>query len=190
MLKRNKSLNTLFLSIIFIIYLILMCKILFFKYVTISEIFSNERELIRTVNLIPFYSILKYHNGVGLKNPIAFLNVFGNILIFIPYGVFLEMFKYKFKFNSKKVFSMIFITSLAIEAIQFLLGIGISDVDDIILNTVGGFIGIVSYKLLFYLFKDKEKIKEIIVFIAFSLVILYLILILIANMMGIRIKLL
>ena len=55
---------------------------------------------------------------------------------------------------------MIFLISLSIEIIQYAFRIGASDIDDIILNCLGGGIGILIYLLLEKLFKTKEKIKR------------------------------
>lgn len=48
--------------------------------------------------------------------------------------------------------------SLFVEIIQGLLGIGASDIDDIILNCLGGVIGILGYKFLLFMLQDKKKV--------------------------------
>ncbi|WP_143191804.1 VanZ family protein, partial [Paenibacillus sp. P46E] len=53
----------------------------------------------------------------------------------------------------------IFIVSLLIETIQGLFGIGASDIDDIILNSVGGLIGILGYKFLLFIVRDYKKVR-------------------------------
>jgi glycopeptide antibiotics resistance protein len=86
----------------------------------------------------------------------AFGNVVGNIVIFIPLGTYLSLFK-----NDKKVLThllFIFIVSLFVEIIQGLLGIGASDIDDIMLNCLGGLIGILGYKFLLFILQDKKKV--------------------------------
>ena len=86
----------------------------------------------------------------------AFGNVVGNIVIFIPLGTYLSLFK-----NDKRVITnllFIFIVSLFVEIIQGLLGIGASDIDDIILNCLGGLIGILGYKFLLFILRDEKKV--------------------------------
>jgi len=86
----------------------------------------------------------------------AFGNVVGNIVIFIPLGTYLSLLK-----NDKRVITnllLIFIVSLFVEIIQGLLGIGASDIDDIILNCLGGLIGILGYKFLLFILRDEKKV--------------------------------
>jgi glycopeptide antibiotics resistance protein len=52
----------------------------------------------------------------------------------------------------------IFIVSLFVEITQGLLGIGASDIDDIILNCLGGLIGILGYKFLLFILRDEKKV--------------------------------
>jgi glycopeptide antibiotics resistance protein len=90
----------------------------------------------------------------------AFGNVVGNIAIFIPLGIYLPLLK-KDKRILKNL-SYIFIVSLLVEIIQGLLGIGVSDVDDIILNSFGGLVGVLGYKFLLLLLRDEKKVSTVI----------------------------
>ncbi|MGW8441464.1 VanZ family protein [Paenibacillus sp. S33] len=56
----------------------------------------------------------------------------------------------------------IFIVSLFIEIIQGLFGIGASDIDDIILNCVGGLVGILGYKFLLFILRAEKKVRTVI----------------------------
>lgn len=134
---------------VFIFYILLLIKILLLS--RISQ--SNHR----SINIIPFYSIMQYIAGssANIKN-FAFGNVIGNIVIFTPLGTYLSLLK-----NDKRVMtnlSFIFILSLSVEIIQGLLGIGVSDIEDIILNCFGGFIGILVYKVLLFILRDEKKV--------------------------------
>lgn len=53
--------------------------------------------------------------------------------------------------------NIIFIVSLFVEIIQGIFGIGASDIDDIILNCLGGFIGILGYKFFLFILRDEKK---------------------------------
>ena len=67
------------------------------------------------------------------------MNLFGNVLIFMPFGFFLPMAS---RFRS--IFATIFwsfMLSLAVEMFQFITKVGSFDVDDLLLNTLGGIIG-------------------------------------------------
>jgi glycopeptide antibiotics resistance protein len=56
----------------------------------------------------------------------------------------------------------IFFVSLSVEITQGLLGIGTSDIDDIILNCLGGWIGILGYNFLAFILRDEKKVRTVI----------------------------
>ena len=90
-------------------------------------------------NFIPFKDILRYDFGTSL----FYKNIFGNMLLFLPYGIFIA--KYVKTDKLFVVFLLAFITSLSIEVVQFLIG-RVFDIDDIILNIVGCLIGFILYR--------------------------------------------
>ena len=63
-------------------------------------------------------------------------------------------------------FVFIFMASLFVEIIQGLLSIGATDIDDIILNCLGGIFGILGYKFLTVLISDEKKVRTIITIIS------------------------
>ena len=100
-----------------------------------------------TNNFIPFKEILRYEFGSSF----FIHNVLGNILLFIPFGFFVS-----FILKTKKpsyIIIVTFITSLVIEFTQLLIG-RTFDVDDVLLNIVGGFLGYLIY-LIIQLIYDK-----------------------------------
>ncbi|SDW06237.1 VanZ family protein [Paenibacillus sp. CF384] len=137
-------------------YIILLIKILFLSRVSISELFSGQRSVVRSINLIPFHSINEFISGsTSHIQQFAMGNVVGNILIFIPLGVYLALFK-----TNKRIINnvlLILIVSVMVEIIQGLLGIGSADIDDIFLNGLGGWMGIVVYKSCLFLLRDEKK---------------------------------
>ena len=156
-MHKRERIKTVFLYGVFICYILLLIKILFLSRVSLLALFNSQRTLHRSINLIPFYSIKEYifSNSATIKK-FAFGNVIGNIVIFIPLGTYLSLFK-----NDKRVITnllFIFIVSLFVEIIQGLLGIGASDIDDIILNCLGGLIGILGYKSLLFILRDEKKV--------------------------------
>ncbi|WP_409340385.1 VanZ family protein [Paenibacillus sp. MBLB4367] len=156
-MNKRKRIETVFLYGVFICYILLLIKIFFLSRVSILELFNSQRTLVRSINLIPFDSIGEYISGnsANLKK-FAFSNVVGNILIFIPLGVYFSLFM-----NNKRVIInllFIFIVSLFVEIIQGLLGIGAADIDDIILNCIGGWIGILGYKSLLFILRDEKRV--------------------------------
>lgn len=69
-----------------------------------------------------------------------FYNSFGNILWFMPLG-FLMKLLFKKRFSMIRIVLISFLLSLSIEGMQFVLWTGVADVDDVIFNTIGGFLG-------------------------------------------------
>ena len=102
---------------------------------------ATDTNTMHGVNLKPFAEISRYSFGSRLFN----INVFGNILIFIPFGVFISSY-----INSKKVYPVFFITlltSTVVELVQLRIGRSF-DIDDIILNVLGTIIGYFIYKCM------------------------------------------
>ena len=66
-------------------------------------------------------------------------NIFGNIILFIPVSfIAVQVFRMT---NFFVMVGMGFLLSLSIEVAQYYTGLGVADVDDVILNTAGAAIG-------------------------------------------------
>ena len=98
------------------------------------------KEHIRAVNLIPFGFVNDY---IVDKQLLGIANIVGNLLMFIPMGIFLSMINQR----HDKVLFMLILASVCIEVLQYVFIRGVSDIDDVILNSVGGLIGIACYKI-------------------------------------------
>lgn len=94
-----------------------------------------------TNNFIPFKEILRYE--VGSK--VFIKNIVGNIILFIPFGFFVAHLMKSKKLYPTLVVSMI--TSIVIEYTQLKIG-RTFDIDDIILNITGGFLGYLVYIII------------------------------------------
>ncbi|WP_018924435.1 VanZ family protein [Salsuginibacillus kocurii] len=96
-----------------------------------------------SVQLIPFYSMYN-----ELNDPITYIipirNLGLNILLFVPFGFFLAA-RYYLKSNQAIIRRTTIggaITSTTVEILQFVLPINrVSNIDDVILNTLGTFLG-------------------------------------------------
>ena len=76
----------------------------------------------------------------------VFSNLFGNILIFMPFGFFISMAS-----RSRGFFKILFyslLLSLGVEVMQLVTRVGSFDVDDMLLNTIGAALGFWVYKLV------------------------------------------
>lgn len=108
----------------------------------------------RNYNFIPFRSI--YRIAVfspTIKDPIKIL--IGNIVLFIPFGFLLPIAIKKLRKSIVSTTFLGMLFSIIIETSQFLFTYRVSNIDDIILNTLGAFIGAVIIKLAFFI---KSKI--------------------------------
>ncbi len=76
-----------------------------------------------------------------------------NVLAFVPLGWFLRKVTH-FKWFS--ALSVIFLITLIFETLQYIFAIGASDINDILMNSLGGGIGLILFQLL----KDKSKQKN------------------------------
>lgn len=115
-----------------------------------------------SINLIPFTIIADTYEEVFKYKNIAYLIIsfLGNIVMFIPLGFFPPLLWRGKPF--KKALITAFSVSLFIEIFQIPLGRG-TDVDDLILNTLGGVLGYLVFALVRKLspaFTERFKIKE------------------------------
>lgn len=97
-------------------------------------------------NFIPFYSVYYYLISVQEPLEVGLVNVFGNILLFIPFGFLLPLAFRRFS-SSRSALLVMALTSLLFEVIQMLMAIGHFDIDDVLLNTVGGLVGFGFFRL-------------------------------------------
>lgn len=139
--KNKTNRKDLLIKISFILYIVLLTWIIVFKF----RLNINDLKYIRTINLIPF----KANNIVnGLKETII------NLILFIPSGMYL-----KYIFKDKKLRNILIIigTSLIYEITQYILHVGVSDITDIIMNTLGGLVGILLVSIIVLLDKKLNK---------------------------------
>jgi glycopeptide antibiotics resistance protein len=104
----------------------------------------------RHLNLIPLKNKLAYFiSQFNVPDPQLrefYIDFFGNILLFIPF-VFVLYFFLHVK-DTRKIMIISVLTSVTIEIMQFILSIGVADIDDVILNTAGAAIGSLILRLL------------------------------------------
>jgi len=129
------------------------------------NLISSRSEITRSYNLIPFKTIWYYISGdMHVSKSQVIHNILGNIVVFIPYGLYLQVLLKNKAFG--KSLLIVIVTSILIEIIQFVFKIGVADIDDVILNVCGGVIGIIGYKVLLKLFDEVSKTKTAITLIS------------------------
>jgi glycopeptide antibiotics resistance protein len=145
--KVNNGTNRL-TTMLFIIYLTALYWILLLK---LGVRFSYMGE--RRMNLIPFSEpfILTSENIL-------------NVVIFVPLGIYGAVLFEKWLFGKKLLF--VFLITLLVEGLQYILRVGAFDVTDIITNTLGGIVGLMIFKLLKKAFRNHVKAQRFINIIA------------------------
>ena len=144
------------LSLAFAGYMILLIYFLFFSEEYGRTVHYTEYQY----NLKLFHEIsryIKYREVVGMEY--FLINIVGNVVVFMPFGFFLPLVsEHKIKFF--KVFITAFSLSLSIELIQLISKVGSCDVDDLILNTLGGLLGYWCFCIYKNMNRAYKKSKE------------------------------
>lgn len=147
--KKQKT----WLSVLFILYLALLVYVLFF-----SPKFGRTQGNIHGLNLVPLKEIKRFYKGPqSLKNGLFWMNIAGNIAAFFPMGLFVALLAPKRPYG---VFALaiVYLSCAVAEILQYVFNVGSFDIDDVILNTVGGLIGIlVSIPVRRLLTKQAKK---------------------------------
>ena len=128
--------------LLFVIYLLMLGYFLFF-----AEEYGrrNWSEADYRYNLELFREIGRfwtYREQLGFWP--AFLNIGGNIIGFLPFGLLLPVMHRNLR-KSLPVILLGFSLSLLVESLQLVLKVGSFDVDDLLLNTVGASAGYFLY---------------------------------------------
>lgn len=122
------------LYIIFLIYF--LCLAEWYGRESVWQEYRYNLELFREIK-----RFLTYREQLGMFA--VFANLLGNILIFVPFGFFISMASRKRSFFMTLFYSMSL--SLGVEIVQLLTRVGSFDVDDILLNTIGGVFGFILF---------------------------------------------
>ena len=122
--------------VLFILYMFVLTYLLFF-----SERYGRTEPHEYRYNLVPLQEIKRfwiYRESIGWM--VVMTNLVGNVLAFLPFGAILPVLSIRCRgFFRITLFSFEF--SLLVECIQLISKVGSFDVDDLILNTLGGAIG-------------------------------------------------
>lgn len=141
---RNTTRNQKFGWVLFLLYLGLLVYFMFFAESlgrdTTQRDYAYNLELFKEIRR--FYT---YRHKLGIS---AFLlNIYGNVIGFVPCGFFLPIVSRR----SRKWYNTIllcFLLSFCIEVTQLMLKVGSFDVDDLFLNTLGGILGYMIYRIV------------------------------------------
>ena len=162
------------LIFIFIIYLILLAYVALFSrsaakdyqiHVAFYQNFAGSLKID-----YGFLGLLKILFTEGLDEALKhvkiidrdnFLQVYLNVVMFVPMGYLLPYIFDYYRQNIRiKVVITSFLVSLFIENIQLVSKLGYYDVDDLVSNTLGGYIGQLLYVMFAYVLTHPDFVKE------------------------------
>jgi glycopeptide antibiotics resistance protein len=131
-IERNHSLNEI-VNKLFFIYSIWLLGLLF------GRVFTNsEYDLSKRFNFDSFLPIWIHH----LDNPLVIYYILGNLMIYIPLGLFIS---YYFGILKSLLYPLVIITGF--ELLQAFTHLGYFDIDDVLLNYIGSVCGVVFVKI-------------------------------------------
>ncbi len=161
-------------SAMFVFYLIILVKIILLRDTSLTSLpehFSDGYQGFRSLNLIPFQTFRVFASMMSSESFLwAVSNIAGNALIFLPYGYLLSLLG-KENLSTWKILFSAGILSLLFETLQYCFYLGSADIDDLILNILGAFLGILCYRLISAISRQRRlpiyKISMILSILAF-----------------------
>lgn len=137
-ISRERTFRIIF-AILFLIYIAIVFRITVFRHGFDVHHFMQGGTVNLTV-MKEYFTLLK--EGEWIRFIYLFV---GNIIWFVPFGFYLKCIR-----KVKRMWLIVaagFVFSLVVESMQYLWGTGISEIDDLILNTFGTFIGAILGKV-------------------------------------------
>ena len=136
---------------LFLVYCAAMLWLLFGRSNGWTEGLPYQTQLQQNTNLIPFYTIRNYlyvlqHTGNQKLFIHSFINLGGNVLLFIPAGWLLPKLWPRQR-NFLRFFATCFGAIFLVEILQLFSLLGRFDVDDLILNLLGMVLGFLFQRI-------------------------------------------
>ncbi|OIU68558.1 VanZ family protein [Rossellomorea aquimaris] len=146
------------------LYLLVLSKLILFKHLPLSEIiryftFDSDYSFFESHNFIPFKTIIYYLFLGDVNVNIRVENLVGNMAGFAPFGFMLSLLTKRF-LTIKKIIAATFCLSLLFELIQLVFKFGSFDVDDLILNALGGLLGYFILRVCRGLWNQFKRVKK------------------------------
>lgn len=129
-MKKHRKVIT---TILFLLYIIVVLRITVFRSsFTLQNLCQNGRLILTLFE--------GYIDLIKRGDWFAFTYLFvGNIVWFVPFGMYLQYMGISKKLVRTAFYGFLF--SLLIEALQYVFGTGFSELDDLVLNTLGAWLG-------------------------------------------------
>jgi glycopeptide antibiotics resistance protein len=155
----QKRLNKL-IKIGIVLYILVLIWIVYFKFGNIYLVWHNAFSISHLSPLERFMFDIRpfdFSNSPDSQLLSQIFEEFLNALIFAPFGILLPLLNKKVKILPQLLFC--FGLSLIIEMTQYFTAIGGLASDDLIMNTLGYFVGLIFYILIFKKISDKTNYK-------------------------------
>lgn len=127
--KNKENHQKTFYMIMIAIYILFLYLCLFDRDINKNRVYSDGTYIKKWIKIL-------------FTNKIVFRNIIGNIIIFIPMGIFIKNIKIKKIYQFMLIISII----ISIETLQYITQIGVFDIMDILLNAIGALIGYMIMK--------------------------------------------
>lgn len=129
-MKKHRKVIT---TILFLLYIIVVLRITVFRSsFTLQNLCQNGRLILTLFE--------GYIDLIRRGDWFAFTYLFvGNIVWFVPFGMYLQYMGISKKLVRTAFYGFLF--SLLIETLQYVFGTGFSELDDLVLNTLGAWLG-------------------------------------------------
>ena len=154
MIIKKVRLSKLLFNLSFGLYIAVIIAVCFFPIY-----FSDTAEDVAN-NFIPFKSIYdSINSSIRTHTSYGLVSVFGNFVMLMPLGIFFHFYIKRIK--DRLIGILLF--SVAIETVQFIIGLIIGynyrsiDIDDVILNTLGGIIFYMIFNYVLNKYAERRK---------------------------------
>ena len=134
-------------------------NLFFFLYLLILAFFLfRAHPPARSFSLVPFRAIWTVlTDDDPTLRAFALNKLLGNIALFVPMGVYFMVIRRRKR--PLRCVVQIMLVSMSVELVQYFARMGIGDVDDVLLNTFGGYLGTLIYRALLSIFETHGKVR-------------------------------
>lgn len=159
--KQFDLLNELLYVILFL-YFSIMAQVTIFKYGRVLE--WPRIETMNRINMIPLVETIRMLTN-GWNTGYSYYQVIANVVLFMPLGFLLPLLFEDIR-SWKKISIYGCLTSVIIEVTQIFTWMNVSDIDDVIFNTLGALLGYACYLIftkLLYRFNLKNFVDKLMI---------------------------
>lgn len=162
--KKN-GLHVYLCNVAFGIYICFLLKVAFFPIPIQNEAVVGLRNASLEYNFIPLHSIFNILSENKAFPEIILLQILGNFVMLFPVGVYLPII-FRTCRSAKFMFLILLSIGIIVETTQHILNIMVGfhyrsvDIDDVILNILGGMLGYLLHKFVILIYNPVKQQEE------------------------------